>query len=259
MASIISCRDVTVSRGGRPLIHNFSYNLERGCIAALIGPNGAGKSTLLAALSGVLALDRGVIKLAGRNLRALPRRQIASQLGLLPQETEDPYPTTVLETALMGRHPHIGFWRWESSHDVTLARSALSQTGLQSLATRNVSALSGGERRRLALATLLCQEPEVYLLDEPLDQLDPSYQIKVMKILERLAIQGAAILASIHDLTIAARFTHECLLIMPDGNIVSGPTPEVLTEKTLSNAFGVKIRRYTVADKIFFSADTEDG
>ncbi|MGH8269425.1 MAG: ABC transporter ATP-binding protein, partial [Steroidobacteraceae bacterium] len=150
MKPLLECRQLAVERGRRRLVHALDFALAPGELIALVGPNGAGKSSLLATLAGLLPAVAGSILIDGETPETIPRKRLARHVGFLPQETDDPYPATVLETALIGRHPHIGFWRWESAGDVAKARAALRRVGLAAAADRQVASLSGGERRRLA-------------------------------------------------------------------------------------------------------------
>ncbi|MGH8273142.1 MAG: ABC transporter ATP-binding protein [Gammaproteobacteria bacterium] len=244
LMALLECRKLAVTRGGRRLVHGLDFTLAPGEIVALVGPNGAGKSSLLAALAGLLPTAGGEITLAGAALSSLSRRQIARQLGFLPQDTEDPYPATVLETALIGRHPHIGFWRWEAHDDVTKAREALRCMGLADFAEREIASLSGGERRRLALAALLAQAPRVYLLDEPLESLDLAYQARLLDILHGLAQhERVGIVFSLHDLSLAARHADRVILLDGRGAAEAGTPGAVLEAERLNEVYECPVRR----------------
>lgn len=257
MTALLACRGLTVDRGGRRLVEAFDFALRAGEIAAVIGPNGVGKSSLLATLAGLLPATSGVIELEGRGLAALSRREVAQRLGFLPQDTEDPYPATVLETALIGRHPHIGFWRWESAADAAKARAALRRVGLAAAANRPVATLSGGERRRLAIATLLTQAPRVHLLDEPLEALDLGYQARLLRLFRRLArATGTAALMSLHDLSLAGRYADRVILLDGRGGTETGPPGRVLEPARLGAIYGCRIRRIEVpGEPPLFRAD----
>ena len=180
---------------------------------------------------------------------------MARRVGLLMQDDEDVFPATVMETALIGRHPHLDFWQWEGPEDKRIAEQALRRVGLGDTQTRTLDTLSGGERRRLALATLLVQDPAVALLDEPTSHLDPQYQLGVMHILRERADQGRCVVACLHDLNAAARFCDQCLLLFGDGRWLLGATAEVLNERNLGELYGLPIRMLeTGSRRIFFDA-----
>ncbi len=250
---LLECRDLAVERGRRRLVHAFDFALAPGELIALVGPNGAGKSSLLATLAGLLPAAAGAVSIGGETTEAVPRKRLARHVGFLPQETDDPYPATVLETALIGRHPHIGFWRWESAADVAKARAALRRMGLAAAADRQVASLSGGERRRLAVATLLAQAPRVYLLDEPLEALDLAYQARLLKLLRRLArLARIGVIMSLHDLSLAARHADRAILLDGLGSAETGIPEGVLTPKRLAVIYGCPVRRLKVDDLPFY-------
>lgn len=253
MTPLLETRGLCISRGGRTLITALDLTLAPGEIIAVVGPNGAGKSSLLAALAGLLELQQGEIRIEGLRLADLPRRHLARRLGFLPQEAEDLYPASVLETVLIGRHPHIGFWRWESASDWSRARSALRHTGLGELSARPVSTLSGGERRRLAIAAVLAQAPHIYILDEPFEPLDLGHQSRLFRLLSRLAQrQNCGVILSLHDLSLAARHAGRILLLDGRGDATLGRAHEVLTSARLSGAYGCNVEALEYAGNRFF-------
>jgi ABC-type transport system involved in cytochrome c biogenesis ATPase subunit len=148
----LQTRDLQVHVGTVRVCDAASLRFEPGSCWAILGVNGAGKTTLLHTLAGLRPPQAGEIRLDDRPLVELERRAIARRLGLMPQDTPDPFPATVLETALLGRHPWLSRWQWESADDEALARQALAELGLAPLADRLVTTLSGGERRRRARA-----------------------------------------------------------------------------------------------------------
>ncbi len=254
MSPLIESRRLQVRRGERQLVSDLDFALHPGELVAIVGPNGAGKSSLLTALAGLLPAA-GEIFLQGSALAGLSRRQIARHLGFLAQDNEDPYPATVIETALIGRHPHIDFWRWESAADHLRARKALRAVGLAPAAERQVATLSGGERRRLAIATLLSQAPRAYLLDEPLEALDLAFQVKLLRLLRHLAaLGGVGVMFSLHDLSLAARHADRVILLDGRGKATLGKPDEVLDPARLSTIYGCAIRRVEIQGMPFYLA-----
>ncbi|MGA9855048.1 MAG: ABC transporter ATP-binding protein [Gammaproteobacteria bacterium] len=236
--ALLETRGLTVSIAGKYVCRDFNLVLKHGNCIGVLGSNGVGKTTLLHSLAGLRPVDGGEIFLNGAPLGTLPRRHIAQQLGLLMQQQEDSLPATVLETALIGRHPHIDFWRWESHNDVNLARRALKLVGLEGLEQRAQTQLSGGERRRLAIATIVTQDPQVFLLDEPTHQLDPHHQLALLEHFNRLAhTQERAVIMSLHDANLAARFCDQVLMLFGDGELLQGSLDQILNSENLSRLY----------------------
>lgn len=229
---LLEARALTVEIAGTCVCRNFDLRLEAGTCLGLLGPNGAGKTTLLHTLAGLRAPANGEIFLDGAALKSLSRRSIARRLGLLMQQPEDSLPATVLETALIGRHPHIDFWRWESHADVNLARRALKLVGLDGLEQRSQTQLSGGERRRLDIATVLTQNPQVLLLDEPAHQLDLHHQLTLLAHFSHLARDlGHGVIMSLHDVNLAARYCTQVLLLFGNGETLLAPADKLDAER----------------------------
>lgn len=229
-----------VAIAGCRLVRALDLTIRTGECWALLGANGTGKTTLLHTLAGLHPPQGGSLWLAGAPLARLPRRQVAQQLGLLPQDSHDSFPATVLETALIGRHPHLGRWQHETPADLDKARQALAQVGLADLEQRPCHTLSGGERRRLALATLLTQEPRLLLLDEPTNHLDLNHQIAALHHLRTLADTGTgcAVLMALHDINLAARYCDHVILLYGNGAWQAGPAAALLNEATLGQVYG---------------------
>jgi iron complex transport system ATP-binding protein len=155
----------------------------------------------------------------------------------LMQDLEESFTTTALEAVLIGRHPHLPAWQWETAEDERLARQALSSVQMEAFAGRTTDTLSGGERRRVAIASLLAQAPHVFLLDEPTNHLDPQHQIAVLKLFRAQADAGSTVIATLHDPTLAARFADRVILLFGDGRWLEGPTRETLTSTALSELY----------------------
>jgi iron complex transport system ATP-binding protein len=233
--------DLDVAIAARQLVAGLNITVSPGVFLAVLGENGVGKTLTMHTLAGLRAPLAGRVRFKGRELDTWPRRELARVLGLLTQSSEDPFPATVLESVLIGRHPHIEFWRWESERDLGIARSALAAVGLGAFEERSVETLSGGERRRLALATVLTQDPELYLLDEPTNHLDPHHQLEVLKLFRARADQGRSVIASLHDATLAARFADQTLLLYGDGSWTFGSSAEVLDATHLTRLYRTAI------------------
>ncbi len=254
--SAFACSNLTVTVPGRTLVENLQMSIESGDFLAVLGQNGAGKSLTLLTLDGLRKFEQGEVHLLGESLQSRRRQDIAKKLALLPQDTEDVFPTTVLDTVLIGRHPHIDRLQWESTEDRNIAQQALQQMDLGSMQERYVATLSGGERRRLAIAQTLAQTPAVYLLDEPTNHLDPQHQLDVLRVFQQQAESGAAIIASLHDVNLAARYANKCLLLFGDGRWELGPTDSVLSEQRLTELYATPMEAIHWRDtRLFVAAD----
>ncbi len=243
---LLTTHQLQVDGGGRTLVRNLDLQLQGGTTLAILGRNGCGKSTLLHTLAGVRPAAAGSVELCGAAYAAHARqdlRGVARLRGLLTQTQHDAFPATVLETALIGRHPHLGRWSWETPGDEKIARDALAAVGLAGFAARDVHALSGGERQRLAIATLLTQQPLLYLLDEPLAHLDLHHQIAMLELAGRYASGcHAGFVIVLHDVNLALRYCQRALLLFGDGRWIEGPSDVVLTAATLSELYGHPLR-----------------
>ena len=236
--SLLSAHNLGVTVPGRQLVDALNVSFTRGEFVAILGRNGAGKTLTLSTLAGLRDPGRGHVCIDEEDVSGLKRQDVAKRLALLPQSVDDIFPSTVLDTAMIGRHPHIGRFRWESAEDNTITLDALRTMDVDNLANRNVLTLSGGERRRVAVAQILAQAPEIYLLDEPTNHLDPQHQLDVLNVFRGKADKGACVVASLHDVNLAARFADRCLLLYGDGQWEIGSADEILTEARLEALFG---------------------
>jgi len=242
MKPVLVTRSLTVEIAGIRVCHALDFSVAAGQRWAILGRNGAGKTTLLSTLAGLRKPASGTIELNGRALISLSPRELARFRGLLPQDDNDPFPATALETVLIGRHPHLSRWQWEGADDLRVARDALAAVNMTGTEARDVRTLSGGERRRVALAVLLAQQPQLFLLDEPSSHLDLSHQVALLDRLAALArTEHRAIVMALHDVNLASRYCDHVLLL-DRGSAVAGPTAELLTNERLSELYGVPFR-----------------
>lgn len=251
----LACAGLRVEVAGRELVRGLTLSMRSGTITSILGCNGAGKTLTLHTLAGLRPPSDGEITVAGQPLASWPRRLLAREIGLLTQTSDDPFPSTVLESVLIGRHPHIGFWSWESDADRRIALDALGAVALADAAQRDVTSLSGGERRRAAVATLLAQDPEVFLLDEPINHLDPHHQMQVLRLLREKSAGGRGILMTLHDAGLVARFSDYAVLLFGNGEWQYGPSSDVLTAATMTRLYGVAVCEIKWGDGRTFVAE----
>ena len=238
-AAALTATGLSVRLARKVIVQDASLSLRAGEFTVLLGPNGAGKTTLLRALAGVLPAD-GHIEIGGRPLQTLSLRERARRIAYLPQGHVTHWPMDVASVVALGRHPHADAFAPPTADDRAAVDAALTATGLEPLAARSVTSLSGGERARVALARALATRASILLADEPTMSLDPRHQLVVMELLVQVARRGTAVLAVLHDLALAARFADRVLL-MDRGRLVADGSPrEVLTPDKIATVFGVE-------------------
>jgi len=238
---------LTLRAGDKRLIENLTIGFEAGQNWAVLGANGSGKTTLLHTLAGLRGAEAGDVRLDGVSIRQLSARQRAQQVGMLFQESPLPFPATTFETVLGGRHPHLGFWQQEGPADLEAAAAALAAVGLADLAERPVTTLSGGERRRLELASLLTQDAAICLLDEPVNHLDPHYQMLLLRRVCARAQQPRHLnIFVLHDVNLALRFCSHALLLCGDGRTRHGAIDAVVDAGVLESVYGCAMRELRI-------------
>lgn len=227
---------------GANIIHDLNVTIPAKQITALVGPNGCGKSTLLRGLSRLLKPRTGAVFLDGKAIHQIPTKQLATQIGVLPQSPVAPDGLTVHELVSQGRYPHQSWFQQWSEEDERITNEALRITNMADLAERPLDTLSGGQRQRAWIAMALAQETDILLLDEPTTFLDLAYQIEVLDLLRELNEQGRTIVMVLHDLNQACRYA-DYLVAMRDGTIMAEGLPkEVMTEATVLKVFGLESR-----------------
>jgi len=239
---VLSAHDLVAGYGSLAVLDEVSIELRAGELLAIVGPNGAGKSTLLRLLAGTLKPWSGTVELAGRDLHSYQRRELARRIATVAQENSVAFGFTVLEVVLMGRAPHLGPFHLESAHDLEIACGALDRFGLLALAARRIQELSGGERKQVFLARALAQEPAIALLDEPTAFLDLRHIAAIFTRLRELSLnRRMAVVATLHDLNIAALWADRVMLLK-EGRMVAAGTPEqVLTAENLRAVYETEV------------------
>jgi iron complex transport system ATP-binding protein len=240
MTAALAAQALHVRLGGRGVLAGIDVEAEPGCLTVIIGPNGAGKTTLLRALAGLVAPAGGTVRVGPRPLGGLSAGERGRTIAYLPQDGGIAWPLPAFSIVALGRMPHGehgGALPDKGRHAVEAAFAAV---GLQGLETRLASELSGGERARVLLARVLATEAPIMLADEPVAAFDPGYQLRVLDTLKARARGGAAVVAVMHDLALAARFADR-IVVMDGGRIVAaGPPRTVLTSSRLADSFGME-------------------
>lgn len=234
-------RDVSVDFGGRmPALDSVTLAIETGVVTAIVGPNGSGKSTLLRAMGRLHSPQQGTVLLDGTDIFRRSTRELAREIGILPQTPVAPEGLTVVDLVSRGRDPHRRWFDQWARADEDIVREALVQTGMLDLAKARVDDLSGGQRQRAWIAMALAQQTSTLLLDEPTTYLDIAHQLDVLELVRQLHDdQGATIVMVLHDLSMAARYADR-IVALSAGRVVADGTPaEVITPALLTEVFDI--------------------
>lgn len=227
----------------KEVLRGLSFRLEKGRFYGLLGPNGCGKTTLIDLLARLRPSTEGRIEFLGRSLSDIPRRQLAREVALVPQDFYINFPFTAREIIMMGRYPHMPRFTPPSAADVEIVERVLDETGTRSLSEQRVTALSGGERQRVVFARALAQGAPVLLLDEATSNLDIRYAIHLLNLtVQQVRERQHTVMAVFQDINLAAMYC-DALFFMSRGRIVeAGSVGDVLTADTIGRVFGVDCR-----------------
>lgn len=236
----LEIQDLSFAYGTRPILHEVGFTVEDGRFAALLGPNGSGKSTLVKAVAGVHRPRGGSIRVGGTEVTRLGRRELARTVGYVPQAGDAPFDLTVEEAVMLGRTPHFGFAPRRRDHEVVAA--AITRMGLEELAGRSMSELSGGQAQRALIARALAQDTRVLLLDEPTSALDLRYQVETLQLVRQITReQGITALIAIHDLNQAAQYCDRIVLLHGGRKVADGTPAEALRAEVLREVYEVDV------------------
>ena len=228
-----------------PVFRGIDVQATAGSMLAILGNNGAGKSTLLNVLAGIVRPSEGSVRVDGRDVASLSRRDVARRIALVAQQQRIPH-LSVYDQVLLGRRPHVS---WSlSDRDRRVVSTMIERLGLERFAARYLDELSGGERQKVFIARALAQEPKVLLLDEPTSALDPKNQLEVLRIVRDMTVsEGIASVLVIHDINLALRFCDRFLLVR-DGCVVAYGGREAVTDEALSATYDVGFKVDAVGD-----------
>ena len=238
----LAATNVTVRRDGRAIVDDVSVELAGGGFVALVGANGAGKSTLLSVLAGLIKPDAGGVTLDGAPLGGIDRRDLARRRAYLPQNPRAEWPIAVERLVALGLTPHLPAFGGLPGGLEPRLTEALEDCDLTPQRLQAATTLSGGELARAMLARALIGDPQILIVDEPTAGLDPRHALDTMGRLQALAARGKLVIAALHDLTLAARYsTH--LMALRQGRLAAlGPTAETLTPELVRRVFDVEAR-----------------
>lgn len=237
MSASLTCHSFTVKRQHRYLCQTLELAIHPGERWVILGPNGCGKSTFLHAIANLHDDVSGQLMLYEKNIQAWRPRERAQQIGILLQETPQVFAQTIKEICLTSRYPHQSYWQQNQKIDLAIVQEALTIMDLLPFANHKGNELSGGEKKRLSIAALLSQTPNIYLLDEPFNHLDIPHQMQLLQHLHTLSAQQKTILLTTHDVNLAYYFATHALLIFPQGRIKAGKKHDILTSEALSDLY----------------------
>jgi iron complex transport system ATP-binding protein len=234
----LTSHGLDLSIAGKQVVNALEIEFSPGQFWGLMGANGIGKTTLMKCLAGLIEPLAGRVVLNDHDILDLDRRAVARKVGMMQQHAVYVFDASVLQTVLTGRHPHLGRWQGESAEDVQKALRAIRLVGLDGLEDRSVTQLSGGEARRLAFATLMVQEPDILLLDEPSNHLDLKHQVRIMSEIGNEVYSGAKLaIAAMHDVNLAACYCSHVLMLYGDGEWGAGAAVDMFTGPNLERLY----------------------
>jgi iron complex transport system ATP-binding protein len=248
--TLLAAENISISRGGREILREITFQAHAGEFIAVLGPNGAGKSTLLKALAGLIKPDAGQVMLDAKSLSALSWRELAARRAYLPQNPHLEWPLPVERLVALGLTPRLpATGGLPESFAPAIAR-ALRACDLVDKSEQPATTLSGGEFARAMLARAIVSDPQILIVDEPITGLDPLHAMQSMTLLQSFAQSGTLVIASLHDLTLAARYPSR-LIVLVDGAVINDT--DLLTEEIIHRAFGVRAHAFGTRDSRGFT------
>lgn len=243
----IKIKDLCFAYGKKQILKNVSCDIQKSSFVSVVGPNGAGKSTLIKCINKILKPQSGTIEIFGEKLKNMKRKKVAKTISYVPQGSNRIFPTTVFDTVMMGRRPHLAWFNNEE--DKEKVWKVLEDMGLDNLALANFTELSGGQQQKILIARAIVQDTRLILLDEPTSNLDIWHQIDVMENIQRLGRERElTALMVVHDLNMASKYS-DTIIMMKDGKIESIGTPkQVLTLETIKKVYDVDAHIYSHSD-----------
>ena len=237
----LEIHDLTVSYDRKPVLWGVDLSVPTGAICGIVGPNGAGKSTLIKSVMGLIPLSSGYVRIFDKKLR-----EVRSSVSYVPQrESVDwDFPASVFDIVLMGRYSRVGLFKRPRKADIDAAMNALRQVGMDPYKNRQIAQLSGGQQQRVFLARALCQEADIYFMDEPFAGVDASTEKAIIQLLRKLSENGKTIVVVHHDLqSVSTYFNWTIMLNLR--LVASGPTREVFVPRMLEETYGGKLTLLT--------------
>jgi len=256
MVLSIKAEGLGVSYGDIHVWKDINLDINEPGLVAILGPNGVGKSTFMYTINKILEPTEGRVLINGTDVMDMDYKDIAKVIAYVPQQSNETFAMSVLDTVLMGRYPVSGFVT--TKEDVQVATKCLKMMGITDLAMRNFNELSAGQHQKVMIARGLAQDPQILMLDEPTSNLDVYHQYYVMKLLRDIAKEkGIIILVICHDLNIASRFSDRLILLSKGVIGADGTAEEVITKENIKNVYDMDTEVITVDGRpyIIYHAD----
>lgn len=244
---MLEVKNIYCGYNGENVVKDVSFKVDRGENICIVGPNGCGKSTLLKSISNLISFQGDVI-LDGKNIKSLKRKELATRVSLMTQNSNIMFPYSIFETVALGRYAHLnGVFSKLSRQDEDIVNKSLEMVGILDIKDKLISELSGGQLQRVFLARSFAQDPDVILLDEPTNHLDLRYQIEILDYLKIWAKENNKIIVAVlHDLNLVQNFADK-VLMLKDGSIINnGNTKDVLNGRDLEKVYGIDIKAFMV-------------
>ncbi|MBS96620.1 MAG: ABC transporter ATP-binding protein [SAR202 cluster bacterium] len=239
---ILKINNVTSFLGNTKVLNNVSLDIKPGTLNGLIGVNGSGKTSLINTINGLIKPTEGSLNIDDLLLDSISDKDIAKLIATVPQNPTNMFGFSCLDVVLMGRNPYISVGGWPSSSDIDIAYKSMKSTGVDQFAKRTLDTLSGGEIQRVFIAKGLAQGTGILLLDEPIANLDISYQIQIMDILLSLIHeQNFTIITSLHDINLASLYCDNLIVIDKGAIVKTGPPIEIIEEDFIQGIFGNRL------------------
>lgn len=246
---LFEVKKISFSYYDEEIFSDISFSIDKGDVLCILGPNGTGKTTLIKCLNGLHDINSGEILINGNNIKNLSFKEISKHIGYIPQSHIPSFPFKVFDVVLMGRAPYLNLTDSPNEKDKEIALDALKTLGIEYLKDKEYTNLSGGERQLVFLARVLCQKPDILILDEPTSHLDFGNQIKLLEIIDNLAKSGLSIIMSSHFPDHAFLSSNK-VAIMKDKHFIDFGSPEdVVTEKNLRNAYSIDVKLMELDNK----------
>jgi manganese/zinc/iron transport system ATP- binding protein len=235
---MIKFSNVQLGYGRRPVLNALNFEIKKGDFFGIVGPNGAGKTTLLKAILGLLKPIKGEITFLNNG------KGHKKSIGYVPQHAsvDEIFPITTLDMVLMGRYAKMGIFKRPKSIDYSIAEKILKNVGMENLAKRNYRELSGGQKQRTLIARAMVSEPDVLILDEPVEGMDIQGEIAIMELIKTLQTEYAlTVILVCHDLNIIANYV-KTLSIIHENTLKLGPVDSMFNEKTMAKVYGTDVK-----------------